>query len=154
LLDKDMLRSMSDAEFYKNFCLAPAQRDSISEYWRSGGTTGRPLFYPRSHRDPRPHGRPGKRLPLFSLRRHAGRRAGALLVSARHPSGRSVNGAGGGKMRHGSGHGGGRHDHAVHTPARADREGSSPGSGWECRAMRCIWPASPKSAAILLPMVR
>jgi phenylacetate-CoA ligase len=51
ILDKDMLRSMSDAEFYKNFCLAPAQGDGISEYWRSGGTTGRPLFYPRSHRD-------------------------------------------------------------------------------------------------------
>ena len=50
-LDKDMLRSMTDAEFYKNFCLPPVQDDGISEYWRSGGTTGRPLFYPRSHRD-------------------------------------------------------------------------------------------------------
>jgi phenylacetate-CoA ligase len=51
ILDKDMLRSMSDAEFYQNFCLPPAEGDSISEYWRSGGTTGRPLFYPRSRRD-------------------------------------------------------------------------------------------------------
>jgi phenylacetate-CoA ligase len=51
ILDKDMLRSMSDAEFYKNFCLSPAPDDAVSEYWRSGGTTGRPLFYPRSHRD-------------------------------------------------------------------------------------------------------
>jgi phenylacetate-CoA ligase len=51
ILDKDMLRSMSDAEFYKHFCLPAAADDGISEYWRSGGTTGRPLFYPRSHRD-------------------------------------------------------------------------------------------------------
>jgi phenylacetate-CoA ligase len=51
ILDKDMLRSMSDAEFYQDFCLPPTEGDSISEYWRSGGTTGRPLFYPRSRRD-------------------------------------------------------------------------------------------------------
>jgi phenylacetate-CoA ligase len=51
LLDKDMLRGISDAEFYRDFCLPPDHGDSISEYWRSGGTTGRPLFYPRSHRD-------------------------------------------------------------------------------------------------------
>jgi phenylacetate-CoA ligase len=51
ILDKDMLRSMSDAEFYRDFCLLESDGDSVSEYWRSGGTTGRPLFYPRSHRD-------------------------------------------------------------------------------------------------------
>ncbi len=51
ILDKDMLRSMSDAEFYRDFCLPGSHGDSVSEYWRSGGTTGRPLFYPRSHRD-------------------------------------------------------------------------------------------------------
>jgi phenylacetate-CoA ligase len=51
ILDKDMLRSMSDAEFYQDFCLLGSDGDSVSEYWRSGGTTGRPLFYPRSHRD-------------------------------------------------------------------------------------------------------
>jgi phenylacetate-CoA ligase len=51
ILDKDMLRGMSDAEFYRDFCLAPGEGDGISEYWRSGGTTGRPLFYPRSRRD-------------------------------------------------------------------------------------------------------
>jgi phenylacetate-CoA ligase len=51
ILDKDMLRSMSDAEFYRDFCLSESDGDSVSEYWRSGGTTGRPLFYPRSHRD-------------------------------------------------------------------------------------------------------
>jgi phenylacetate-CoA ligase len=51
ILDKDMLRGMSDAEFYQDFCLPPAEGDCISQYWRSGGTTGRPLFYPRSRRD-------------------------------------------------------------------------------------------------------
>ncbi len=51
ILDKDMLRGMSDAEFYRDFCLIPGEGDGVSEYWRSGGTTGRPLFYPRSHRD-------------------------------------------------------------------------------------------------------
>jgi phenylacetate-CoA ligase len=51
ILDKDMLRSLSDAEFYQNFCLPAAEGDGISEYWRSGGSTGRPLFYPRSRRD-------------------------------------------------------------------------------------------------------
>ena len=39
---------MSDAAFYADFCL-PA--DDISEFWRSGGATGRPLFYPRNARD-------------------------------------------------------------------------------------------------------
>jgi phenylacetate-CoA ligase len=51
ILDKDVLRDMSDAAFYREFCLPPPDGDSISEYWRSGGTTGRPLFYPRSRRD-------------------------------------------------------------------------------------------------------
>ena len=49
ILDKDMLRSLSDAEFYANFCVKPG--DGIAEYWRSGGSTGKPLFYPRSHAD-------------------------------------------------------------------------------------------------------
>jgi len=51
LLDKDMLRSMSDAQFYRDFCLPAGEGDGIAQYWRSGGTTGRPLFYPRSCRD-------------------------------------------------------------------------------------------------------
>ena len=51
LLDKDMLRAMSDREFYRDFCLPPAAKDPIAQFWRSGGTTGRPLFYPRSHTD-------------------------------------------------------------------------------------------------------
>lgn len=51
ILDKDMLRGMSDSEFYENFCIKPEADDSIAEYWRSGGSTGRPLFYPRTHKD-------------------------------------------------------------------------------------------------------
>jgi phenylacetate-CoA ligase len=49
ILTKDMLRGLSDAEFYSGFCIEPP--DGIAEYWRSGGTTGIPLFYPRSFED-------------------------------------------------------------------------------------------------------
>jgi phenylacetate-CoA ligase len=49
ILDKDMLRSLTDQQFYNEFCVAPAE--GIQEFWRSGGVTGQPLFYPRSFRD-------------------------------------------------------------------------------------------------------
>jgi phenylacetate-CoA ligase len=49
ILDKDMLRKLTDRDFYGAFCLQPA--DGIAEYWRSGGATGTPLFYPRSFED-------------------------------------------------------------------------------------------------------
>jgi phenylacetate-CoA ligase len=49
ILDKDMLRALSDQEFYGAFCLTPD--DGLAEYWRSGGATGTPLFYPRSFAD-------------------------------------------------------------------------------------------------------
>jgi phenylacetate-CoA ligase len=49
ILDKDMLRKLTDRDFYGTFCLQPA--DGIAEYWRSGGATGTPLFYPRSFED-------------------------------------------------------------------------------------------------------
>ncbi|HEY1747539.1 MAG TPA: AMP-binding protein [Xanthobacteraceae bacterium] len=51
ILEKDMLRGISDVEFYRDFCLAPDPGDHVTQYWRSGGTTGRPLFYPRSSAD-------------------------------------------------------------------------------------------------------
>jgi phenylacetate-CoA ligase len=51
ILDKDMLRAMSDRDFYESFCVQPGESDCVSEYWRSGGSTGQPLFYPRTHRD-------------------------------------------------------------------------------------------------------
>jgi hypothetical protein len=43
ILDKDTLRTLSDAQFYSEFCLM--QHDGVAEYWRSGGVTGQPLFY-------------------------------------------------------------------------------------------------------------
>ncbi|HKS63775.1 MAG TPA: AMP-binding protein [Xanthobacteraceae bacterium] len=49
ILDKDMLRALSDSAFYDQFCLKPD--DGIAEFWRSGGATGTPLFYPRSFED-------------------------------------------------------------------------------------------------------
>ncbi|MGH7804010.1 MAG: phenylacetate--CoA ligase family protein, partial [Candidatus Binatia bacterium] len=44
---KDELRAMPS--FSDEVLVAP--RDEIAEYWRSGGVTGRPLFYPRTHAD-------------------------------------------------------------------------------------------------------
>jgi phenylacetate-CoA ligase len=35
--------------FYDRFCVTPD--DGIAEFWRSGGATGAPLFYPRSFED-------------------------------------------------------------------------------------------------------
>ncbi len=49
ILDKDMLRSLSDEAFYTQFCVKAD--DGVAEYWRSGGSTGKPLFYPRSPTD-------------------------------------------------------------------------------------------------------
>ena len=49
ILDKDTLRAMTDAQFYREFCIESPE--GIQEYWRSGGVTGAPLFYPRSFRD-------------------------------------------------------------------------------------------------------
>ena len=49
ILDKDMLRSLTDQQFYNEFCVPAAE--GICEFWRSGGVTGQPLFYPRSFRD-------------------------------------------------------------------------------------------------------
>ena len=49
ILDKDMLRALTDEAFYTQFCVKSA--DGIAEYWRSGGATGKPLFYPRSPTD-------------------------------------------------------------------------------------------------------
>lgn len=49
VLDKAQLRALSSEDFYEKFCIAP--RDQIAEFWRSGGSTGRPLFYPRTRQD-------------------------------------------------------------------------------------------------------
>jgi len=49
ILDKDTLRGLTDRQFYGEFCIEPPE--GVQEYWRSGGVTGAPLFYPRSYRD-------------------------------------------------------------------------------------------------------
>jgi phenylacetate-CoA ligase len=49
ILDKDTLRALTDRQFYDEFCIT--QHDGVQEYWRSGGVTGQPLFYPRSFKD-------------------------------------------------------------------------------------------------------
>ncbi len=49
ILDKDQLRDMSAEQFYSDFCTV--KPEDIREYWRSGGSTGRPLFYPKTAED-------------------------------------------------------------------------------------------------------
>ena len=49
ILTKDELREIPTERFMDDFCIAP--RTEVVEYWRSGGATGRPLFYPRSGED-------------------------------------------------------------------------------------------------------
>lgn len=49
ILDKEKLREIGLERFNENFVIA--ERDDIAEYWRSGGATGVPLFYPRSRED-------------------------------------------------------------------------------------------------------
>lgn len=51
VLTKDELRRLPTAQFYSEFCIAPPA--TSVEYWRSGGATGKPLFYPRSAEDMR-----------------------------------------------------------------------------------------------------
>lgn len=49
LLTKDELRAIPPEKFFDEFCLAP--KNEIAELWRSGGSTGIPLFYPRTFED-------------------------------------------------------------------------------------------------------
>jgi phenylacetate-CoA ligase len=49
ILTKEDLRQIPPERFHDEFCIAP--RSEVVEYWRSGGATGRPLFYPRSAED-------------------------------------------------------------------------------------------------------
>ena len=51
LLTKEELREIPADRFHEDFCVAP--RSATVEYWRSGGVTGRPLFYPRTGQDMR-----------------------------------------------------------------------------------------------------
>ena len=49
ILTKEDLRQIPPERFHDEFCIQPRTR--VVEYWRSGGATGRPLFYPRSAED-------------------------------------------------------------------------------------------------------
>ena len=49
ILTKDKLREMTTEQFYENFCTVGEQ--PVCEYWRSGGSTGKPLFYPKTFED-------------------------------------------------------------------------------------------------------
>jgi phenylacetate-CoA ligase len=49
VLTKDELRNLSSESFYRDFCIEPP--NTSREFWRSGGATGKPLFYPRSEED-------------------------------------------------------------------------------------------------------
>jgi len=49
IVDKEILRDIGVENFEDQFCIAP--RGEIAEYWRSGGATGVPLYYPRTHAD-------------------------------------------------------------------------------------------------------
>ena len=50
ILDKESLRQLNHDEFLRQFCCAPPT-EICSSNWRSGGTTGTPVFYPRTHED-------------------------------------------------------------------------------------------------------
>lgn len=49
LLEKDELRKMTAEDFYTQFC--HARGAEVCEFWRSGGSTGKPLFYPKTYED-------------------------------------------------------------------------------------------------------
>ncbi len=49
IIDKDQLRQWDHATFMEQINIAPPE--AISEYWRSGGSTGKPVFYPRTFED-------------------------------------------------------------------------------------------------------
>ena len=49
IMTKDQLRTIPAAQFHEEFCIGA--REDVLEFWRSGGSTGQPLFYPRNRND-------------------------------------------------------------------------------------------------------
>ncbi|MDP7623993.1 MAG: AMP-binding protein [Rhodospirillales bacterium] len=49
IIDKEKLRELGVENFSELFCIA--EQKDIAEYWRSGGATGVPLYYPRTYTD-------------------------------------------------------------------------------------------------------
>ena len=142
LLDKDTLRKLDDRKFYEDFCL-PSD-DGIAEYWRSGGATGTPLFYPRSYHDIEAAMIGFAR--IYDCTALPARRPRACVVSARHSPGGPDAGTGGGYARHRRQLGGLRRHHALGHAARIDRAAQAddldgheqlrPASRQSCRGAR------------------
>ena len=84
ILDKEMLRALPPERFYSEFCIAA--RGEIAEYWRSGGMTGRPLFYPRTFEDIR-YSLVGFRRTYECIGCGAGETAHLSLPLGIHPAG-------------------------------------------------------------------
>ena len=76
---RTQLRQIPPKRFHDEFCVAP--RRDVVEYWRSGGVTGRPLFYPRSA------ARHGIQHPLLPPRLAGDRRDRRGLVHVSFPLG-------------------------------------------------------------------
>ena len=49
IIDKETLRDLGVENFRDLFCIS--DQKNIAEYWRSGGVTGTPLYYPRTYID-------------------------------------------------------------------------------------------------------
>ena len=49
IIDKETLRDLGVENFRDFFCIS--DQKNIAEYWRSGGVTGTPLYYPRTYID-------------------------------------------------------------------------------------------------------
>ena len=49
LTTKEELRRMTPEEFYREVCIA--KPEEVADFWRSGGVTGEPFFYPRTKED-------------------------------------------------------------------------------------------------------
>ena len=48
-MTKDELRAIPAEKFHEEFCISSPKE--CLEFWRSGGSTGQPLFYPRNYDD-------------------------------------------------------------------------------------------------------
>ena len=115
---KDMLRVLSDREFLR-LVSASNPDDGIAEYWRSGGATGTPLFYPRSFEDIA-YAMVGFRRIYECAGCRRGGRAHVSFPLGIHPVGQML-ARRPATRRHRGELGRLRHHHAVRAAARADR---------------------------------
>jgi phenylacetate-CoA ligase len=145
ILDKEMLRALSDQEFYECYCLSAP--DGIAEYWRSGGATGKPLFYPRSPTDIR-YGIASFVRAFDCVGCGAGERVHDSFPLGIHPVGQVFARAASRST--------GRAP-ARRRPLRCSSSSSSGcdrRSGWECRATACTSRTSPRRPTSISPRAR